>query len=89
MDELFSQNITVKIIEPGVVVSSNFGSEAAKKSRTLSLFHILPPFCVCNQRDFDRLRSSRVATEEDVRQRHLRSGNRWNGSVRHVATESK
>jgi NAD(P)-dependent dehydrogenase (short-subunit alcohol dehydrogenase family) len=84
--ELASQNIRVKIIEPGGVLSTNFG----KRSGAEAAQHPAPPdynsFVAATNAIFAGLRASHLATEEDVAKVIFAAATDGTDQLRYVAT---
>jgi len=85
--ELASQRITVKVIEPGGVVSTNFGKRSAEEVTHTASLPDYAAFVSATLAIFDRLRSSRVATEEDVARVIFAAATDGTDQFRYVATE--
>jgi NAD(P)-dependent dehydrogenase (short-subunit alcohol dehydrogenase family) len=66
--ELASQNIVVKMIEPGGVLSTNFGRRSGAESAQNSALPDFDAFVAHTNAAFAKLRSERLATEADVAQ---------------------
>jgi NAD(P)-dependent dehydrogenase (short-subunit alcohol dehydrogenase family) len=64
--ELASQNIGVKIIEPGGVLSTNFGKRSGAEAARNVPIADYDAFVTSTNEAFAGLRANRVATEEDV-----------------------
>lgn len=64
--ELLSQNIVVKIVEPGGVVTTEFGARAAKEAAQTSTPANYDHFVAGATKVFDSLRAARLATSEQV-----------------------
>jgi NAD(P)-dependent dehydrogenase (short-subunit alcohol dehydrogenase family) len=85
--ELSSQNIVVKIIEPGGVVSTNFGkrsAEEASQTRSLPDYSV---FTAQTEKIFAGLRGERLATEEDVAKVIYEAATDGTNRLRYVATK--
>ncbi len=84
--ELASQNIVVKIVEPGGVVSTNFG----KRSGAEAAQNTSPPdydaFVTDANAIFASLRGQRLATEEDVAKVIFTAATDGTNQLRYVAT---
>jgi NAD(P)-dependent dehydrogenase (short-subunit alcohol dehydrogenase family) len=85
--ELSSQNITVKIIEPGGVVSTNFGKRSGDEATQTAPIAEYASFVTATLAIFDRLRSSRMATEEGVANVIFEAATDGTDQLRYVATE--
>src|SRR5258708_5586574 len=64
--ELASQNIMVKIVEPGGVVSTNFGKRSGAEAALNGSLKDYDGFVAETNAIFAGLRAARLATEEDV-----------------------
>ena len=84
--ELASQNITVKIIEPGGVVSTNFGKRLAAEGSQTAEIADYASFAQQTEATFAGLRSDRHATEEDVARVILQAATDGSDKLRYVAT---
>ncbi len=85
--ELASQNIGVKIIEPGGVVSTDFGKRSGDEA---AQNHPPPSYAgfVAHTNDFfQKLRSTRTATEQDVADVIFAAATDGSSRLRYVATE--
>lgn len=85
--ELASQNIGVKIIEPGGVVSTDFGKRSGQEA---AQNHPPPSYAsfVSGATDlFQNLRSTRTATEQDVADVIYAAATDGSNRLRYVATE--
>lgn len=85
--ELASQNIVVKIVEPGGVISTNFvkrsSDEAARNARLADY----EPFVARTNAIFAGLRTARLATSEEVAGVILRAATDGTDQLRYVATQ--
>jgi NAD(P)-dependent dehydrogenase (short-subunit alcohol dehydrogenase family) len=85
--ELAALNIRVKMIEPGGVVSTNFG----KRSASEAAGNVAPPdydrFVAAANQVFAGLRAERRATEEDVAKVIYEAATDGTDRLRYVATE--
>jgi len=85
--ELASQNIIVKIIEPGGVLSTSFGKRSGEEA---SLNTASPKdydaFVTGTNAVFAGLRAARLATEEDVARVMLEAATDGTDQLRYVAT---
>ncbi|NMO19747.1 SDR family oxidoreductase [Pyxidicoccus fallax] len=85
--ELASQNIVVKIVEPGGVTSTDFvkrsGDEAARNASIADY----APFIAGANAVFDGLKSARLASSEDVARVLFRAATDGSDQLRYVATE--
>jgi NAD(P)-dependent dehydrogenase (short-subunit alcohol dehydrogenase family) len=85
--ELASQNIIVKIIEPGGVLSTNFGKRSgAEAAHNISLTDY-DAFVSDTNAVFASLRAARLATEEDVAEVIFAAAGDGTNRLRYVATE--
>jgi NAD(P)-dependent dehydrogenase (short-subunit alcohol dehydrogenase family) len=85
--ELSSQNITIKMIEPGGVLSTNFGRRSgaeAAQNRALPDYDV---FVAHTNAVFADLRAARLATEEDVAQVIYQAATDGTDRLRYIATE--
>jgi NAD(P)-dependent dehydrogenase (short-subunit alcohol dehydrogenase family) len=64
--ELLSQNIIVKIVEPGGVVSTDFGKRSGQEAAHNASLPDYDAFVTAANATFASLRAGRLATEEDV-----------------------
>jgi NAD(P)-dependent dehydrogenase (short-subunit alcohol dehydrogenase family) len=85
--ELASQNITVKMIEPGGVVSTRFGQRSGAEASQNSPLPDYDAFVAHTLDVFARLRGARLATEEDVAQVIFDATTDGTARLRYVATE--
>jgi NAD(P)-dependent dehydrogenase (short-subunit alcohol dehydrogenase family) len=85
--ELASQNIVVKMIEPGGVLSTNFGRRSGSEAAQNVAFPDYDAFVAHTQEVFAGLRASRLATEEDVAQVIYQAATDGTDRLRYVATE--
>jgi NAD(P)-dependent dehydrogenase (short-subunit alcohol dehydrogenase family) len=85
--ELASQNITVKIIEPGGVVSTNFGKRSGAEAAHNSTITDYDAFVADTNAVFAGLRAARLATEEDVANVMFNAATDGTNRLRYVATE--
>jgi NAD(P)-dependent dehydrogenase (short-subunit alcohol dehydrogenase family) len=86
--ELLPQNIIVKIVEPGGVITTEFGTRVAAEHSQLPA----PPadydgFVAGTNKVFDRLRSARLASSEDVAQVIFEAASDGTDQLRYVATK--
>jgi NAD(P)-dependent dehydrogenase (short-subunit alcohol dehydrogenase family) len=86
--ELASQQITVKLIEPGGVVSTNFGKRSAEEMAYTASLPEYAAFVSATLALFERLRSSRVATAEDVAHVIFAAATDGTDQLWYVATEN-
>lgn len=85
--ELASQNIVVKIIEPGGVVSTNFGQRSGAEAAQNVALPDYDAFVAHTQTVFAGLRAARLATEDDVAQVIYDAATDGTDRLRYVATE--
>jgi short-subunit dehydrogenase len=85
--ELASQNIVVKMIEPGGVLSTNFGRRSGAESPQNAALPDYDAFVAHTHTVFARLRSERVATEDDVAQAIYGAATDGTDRLRYVATD--
>jgi NAD(P)-dependent dehydrogenase (short-subunit alcohol dehydrogenase family) len=85
--ELASQNIGVKIIEPGGVVSTDFGKRSGQEAAQNHPPPSYSTFVTCTNDLFQNLRSTRTATEQDVADVIYTAATDGSNRLRYVATE--
>ena len=86
--ELLSQNIVVKIVEPGGVVTTEFGARmTSEASQILPAPKEYDGFIAGTLKVFDGLRAARLATSEDVAQVILDAASDGSDRLRYVATK--
>jgi NAD(P)-dependent dehydrogenase (short-subunit alcohol dehydrogenase family) len=85
--ELASQNIVVKMIEPGGVLSTNFGRRSGAESARNTPLPDYDAFVAQTNAVFAGLRADRKATEEDVAQVIFRAATDGTDQLRYVATD--
>ena len=85
--ELASQNIGIKIIEPGGVVSTGFGSRSGHEAAQNTPPAEYADFVTATGLVFQNLRSSRLATEQDVADVIYGAATDGSAQLRYVATE--
>jgi NAD(P)-dependent dehydrogenase (short-subunit alcohol dehydrogenase family) len=85
--ELLDQGITVKIVEPGGVVSTNFGKRSASEATAVPSLPGYEKFIDGTQRTFEGLRSSRTTTEQDVAKVIFEAACDRSDRLRYVASE--
>jgi NAD(P)-dependent dehydrogenase (short-subunit alcohol dehydrogenase family) len=85
--ELASQNITVKLIEPGGVVSTKFGQRSGAEASQNTPLADYDAFVAHTNEVFARLRGARLATEEDVARVIFDAATDGTTRLRYVATE--
>ncbi len=84
--ELASQNIIIKIIEPGGVVSTNFGKRSGDEAAQNKLLPDYDGFVSAMNDVFAGLRADRKATEEDVAKVIFEAATDGTNRLRYVAT---
>ncbi len=84
--ELSSQNIIVKIIEPGGVVSTNFGKRSSAEAAHNPALPDYDAFVAHTNAVFAALRGARLATEEDVAKVIFQATTDGTRQLRYVAT---
>jgi NAD(P)-dependent dehydrogenase (short-subunit alcohol dehydrogenase family) len=85
--ELSSQNILVKIIEPGGVISTNFGKRSAEEAAQTRSLPDYSAFTAQTEKVFAGLRGARLATEEDVAKVIYEAATDGTNRLRYVATK--
>jgi len=85
--ELASQGIVVKIIEPGGVISTNFGQRSGVESALNGTLADYDAFVAHTLGVFAGLRAARLATEESVAQVIYDAATDGTGRLRYLATE--
>jgi NAD(P)-dependent dehydrogenase (short-subunit alcohol dehydrogenase family) len=85
--ELASQNIAVKMIEPGGVVSTRFGQRSGAEAAQNTPLPDYDAFVARTLEVFARLRGERLATEEDVARVIYAAATDGTDRLRYVATE--
>lgn len=85
--ELASQNIAVKMIEPGGVVSTKFGVRSGAEAAQVAAVPGYEAFVARTQEVFAGLRASRRATEEDVARVIHEAATDGTDRLRYVATD--
>jgi NAD(P)-dependent dehydrogenase (short-subunit alcohol dehydrogenase family) len=85
--ELTSQNIIVKIVEPGGMVKTNFGKRSAQESALTDRIPDYDEFVTQASSFFERLRARRIGTEEKVAEVILNAATDGTAQLRYVATE--
>jgi NAD(P)-dependent dehydrogenase (short-subunit alcohol dehydrogenase family) len=85
--ELASQNIVVKIIEPGGVTSTNFGKRSGAELTHDASLTDYDAFVAGANAIFEGLRSARLASEQDVAKVILDAATDGKSQLRYVATE--
>jgi NAD(P)-dependent dehydrogenase (short-subunit alcohol dehydrogenase family) len=84
--ELASQNIIVKIIEPGGVLSTSFGKRSATEAAINSTISDYDAFVAKTSSVFAGLRAARLATEEDVAKVIFEAATDGKDQLRYLAT---
>jgi NAD(P)-dependent dehydrogenase (short-subunit alcohol dehydrogenase family) len=85
--ELSSQNIIVKIVEPGGVLSTGFGKRMAAERSQISSPKDYDEFVAGANKVFDGLRAARLATSEEVAQVIFEAASDGTDRLRYVATK--
>jgi len=85
--ELASQGIVVKIVEPGGVISTEFGARSASEASQLSTPGDYDAFVSHALQTFEGLRGQRLATSEDVAQVIIDAASDGSDRLRYVATQ--
>ena len=85
--ELASQNIAVKVIEPGGVVSTNFGQRSGQEFGQIKSIADYNDFLAKANALFRNLRGSRAGTEEHVAQVIYDAATDGTDRLRYVATD--
>ncbi|GFZ89656.1 SDR family oxidoreductase [Dyella caseinilytica] len=85
--ELSSQGIVVKIVEPGGVVSTEFGTRSAAEAGQSTAPEDYASFVAGALKVFEGLRTARLATSEDVAQVILNAATDGSDRLRYVATQ--
>jgi NAD(P)-dependent dehydrogenase (short-subunit alcohol dehydrogenase family)/AraC-like DNA-binding protein len=85
--ELASQGIAVKVVEPGGVLSTNFGRRSAEEAAGNPSIAAYDAFATGVSAVFDRRRASRSATEADVARVSFAAASDGTDQLRYVATE--
>jgi NAD(P)-dependent dehydrogenase (short-subunit alcohol dehydrogenase family) len=85
--ELASQNIRVKMIEPGGVVSTKFGQRSGAEAAHNATLPDYDDFVANTNAVFASLRAARLATEEDVAQVIYTAATDGTDRLRYVATD--
>ena len=84
--ELASQKIVVKIVEPGGVISTNFGKRSGEEAAQNASIPDYDTFVAGANAIFASLRSQRLATEEDVAKVIFSAATDETDQLRYVAT---
>lgn len=85
--ELASQKISVKIVEPGGVVSTDFGNRSGAEAAQAQAIADYDAFSAHTLEVFAGLRSARLATEENVADVIYQAATDGTDQLRYVATE--
>jgi NAD(P)-dependent dehydrogenase (short-subunit alcohol dehydrogenase family) len=85
--ELRSQNILVKIVEPGGVLETDFGKRTMAEASQVSTPQDYEPFVASALKVFGGLRAQRLATSNDVAQVIFEAANDDSDRLRYVATQ--
>lgn len=85
--ELASQNIVVKIVEPGGVLSTNFGKRSGEEAAQNAALKDYDAFVAGANAVFASLRGQRLATEEGVAEVIFTAATDGTDQLRYVATE--
>ncbi|MDE3739876.1 MULTISPECIES: SDR family oxidoreductase [Pseudomonas] len=85
--ELLSQNILVKLVEPGGVLDTKFSARLAAEASQVDTPEDYAGFVAAAERVFDGLRANRLASSEDVARVILQAANDRSDRLRYVATE--
>jgi NAD(P)-dependent dehydrogenase (short-subunit alcohol dehydrogenase family) len=85
--ELASQNIVVKIVEPGGVLSTNFGKRSGAEAAQNASLPDYDTFVAGANAIFASLRGQRLATEESVAKVIFTAATDGTDQLRYVATE--
>lgn len=84
--ELLAQNIVVKILEPGGVVSTNFGRRSADEAERSPALPDYAAFVARTNEVYAELRGARLATAEDVARAIFAAATDGSRRLRYVAT---
>jgi NAD(P)-dependent dehydrogenase (short-subunit alcohol dehydrogenase family) len=85
--ELLSQNIVVKIVEPGGVISTGFGNRSGQEASTNAAIDDYAEFVGQTQEVFAGLRGQRLASEQDVAEVIYAAATDGTPRLRYVATD--
>jgi NAD(P)-dependent dehydrogenase (short-subunit alcohol dehydrogenase family) len=85
--ELASQKIVVKIVEPGGVLSTNFGKRSGAEASQNAALPDYDAFVAGANAIFASLRGQRLATEEDVAKVIFTAATDGTDQLRYVATD--
>jgi short-subunit dehydrogenase len=84
--ELLGLGIVVKVVEPGGVVSTDFGKRSASEAEKTSEIADYAQFKASTQKVFASLRSARLATVADVSKVVFKAATDGTDTLRYVAT---
>ncbi|WP_394778209.1 SDR family oxidoreductase [Undibacterium sp.] len=85
--ELAPLGITVKVVEPGGVISTSFGQRSGAEAGQVSALADYDAFITATNAVFAQLRSQRLATEEDVAKVIYDAATDGSDQLRYVATD--
>lgn len=85
--ELASQNIVVKIVEPGGVISTNFGKRSGEEAAHNAALADYDKFVAGANALFANLRTQRLASEEDVAKVIFSAATDGTDQLRYLGTE--
>jgi NAD(P)-dependent dehydrogenase (short-subunit alcohol dehydrogenase family) len=85
--ELAPLGITVKIVEPGGVVETNFGARSGVEAGQAEAPADYDPFVLATRRIFDQLRGARLARQDEVAEVIFQATTDGADRFRYVATE--
>ncbi len=85
--ELASQNVAVKIVEPGGVLTTNFGKRSGEEAAQIVLLADYADFVSETVAVFNGLRNNRMATEEEVAGVIYEAATDGTDRLRYIATE--
>ena len=85
--ELASQNITVKIIEPGGIANTKFEQRSGSEAVENNVISSYDRFIAHTNAVFEKLRSVRLSTEEEVAKVIYQAATDGTDRLRYVATE--
>jgi NAD(P)-dependent dehydrogenase (short-subunit alcohol dehydrogenase family) len=85
--ELLSQNIVVKIVEPGGVVTTQFGARSGAEAAQTPPLPDYAAFVEQTLGVFDSLRAERLATSEEVAEVIFHAATDGSEQLRYVATQ--
>ncbi len=84
--ELAAQHITVKIIEPGGIANTNFGSRSGREAALVDRIPDYDGFVAQASLFFEELRRSRLGTAQEVAQVIFTAATDGHNQLRYVAT---